>query len=179
MLYFPFTQTVQGNTVLASNEPTFINGVCERASKSQVCGGPILIIHFVYMGLNARGENNLRYLEVVFDFGTSRKLRLWRSEAESLAATIGEDIFQQKIFFISVHSEVTRGDLFAGKEGDGSDVVVRPEEFMNYLFSGGLQPLVSGATIFMLSCGPLVASSESICSLKKALLEYAISFLQW
>ncbi|KAI5996631.1 hypothetical protein EDC04DRAFT_2909909 [Pisolithus marmoratus] len=180
--------TVQGNTVLASNEPTFINGVCERASKSQVCGGPILIIHFVYTGLNARGgvphvlnaaleeyysENNLRYLEVVFDFGTSRKLRLWRSEAESLAATIGEDIFQQKIFFISVHSEVTRGDLFAGKEGDGSDVAVRPEE-------GGLQPLVSGATIFMLSCGPLVASSESICSLKKALLElrpmYTVAF---
>ncbi|KAI5990349.1 hypothetical protein EDC04DRAFT_2814706 [Pisolithus marmoratus] len=161
MPYFPFTQTVQGNTVLASNEPTFINSVCERASKSQVCGGPILIIHFVYTGLNARGgvprvlntaleeyysENNLRYLEVVFDFGTHRKLRLWRSEAESLAATIGEDIFQQKIFFISVHSEVTRGDLFAGKEGDGSDVAVRPEEFMNYLFSGGLQPLLEEST---------------------------------
>ncbi|KAI6044631.1 hypothetical protein EDC04DRAFT_2936257 [Pisolithus marmoratus] len=110
--------TVQGNTILASNEPTFINSVCERASKSQ-----------------------------------------W-SEAESLAAMIGEDIFQQKIFFISIHSKVTCGDLFAGKEGDGSDVAVRPEE-----------PLVSGATIFMLSCGLLVASSESICSLKKALLD--------
>ncbi|KAI6041709.1 hypothetical protein EDC04DRAFT_2666671 [Pisolithus marmoratus] len=161
MPYFPFTQTVQGNPVLASNEPTFINGVCERASKSQVCGGPILIIHFVYTGLNARGgvphvlntaleeyysENNLHYLEVVFDFGTRRKLRLWRSEAESLAATIGEDIFQQKIFFISVHSKVTRSDLFAGKEGDGSDVAVRPEEFMNYLFSGGLQPLLEEST---------------------------------
>ncbi|KAI6002504.1 hypothetical protein EDC04DRAFT_2972471 [Pisolithus marmoratus] len=179
-------RTVQGNTILASNEPTFINGVCERASKSQVCGGPILIIHFIYMGLNARGgvpcvlntaleeyysENNLCYLEVVFDFGTCHKLCLWRSKAESLAATIGEDIFQQKIFFISIHSEVTHSDLFAGKEGDGSDVAVRPEEFMNYLFSGGLQPLVSGATIFMLSCGPLIASSESICSLKKALLD--------
>ncbi|KAI5981796.1 hypothetical protein EDC04DRAFT_2617150 [Pisolithus marmoratus] len=77
--------TVQGNTILTSNEPTFINGMCKRASKSQ-------------------------------------------SKAESLAAMIGEDIFQQKIFFISIHSEVTCGDLFAGKEGDRSDVVVRPEE---------------------------------------------------
>ncbi|KAI5994642.1 hypothetical protein EDC04DRAFT_2613142 [Pisolithus marmoratus] len=187
--------TVQGNSVPACNEPTFISGVCERASKSQVCGGPILIIHFVYTGLNARGgvprvlntaleeyhsEKTLRYLEVVFDFGTRRKLGLWRSEAESFAATIGEDIFQQKIFFISVHSEVTRGDLFAGKGEDGSDVAVRPEDFMNYLFSGGLQPLVNGATIFMLSCSPLVAFSESVCSLKKALLElrptYTVAF---
>ncbi|KAI6018422.1 hypothetical protein EDC04DRAFT_2607751 [Pisolithus marmoratus] len=187
--------TVQGNSVPACNEPTFISGVCERASKSQVCGGPILIIHFIYMGLNARGgvprvlntvleeyhsEKTLCYLEVVFDFGTHRKLGLWRSEAESFAATISEDIFQQKIFFISVHSKVMRGDLFAGKGEDGSDVAVRPEDFMNYLFSGGLQPLVNGATIFMLSCGPLVAFSESVCSLKKALLKlrptYTVAF---
>ncbi|KAI5994060.1 hypothetical protein EDC04DRAFT_2805315, partial [Pisolithus marmoratus] len=156
MPYFPFTQTVQGNTILASNEPTFINSMCERASKSQVCGGPILIIHFVYTGLNARGsvpcvlnmaleeyysENNLCYLEVVFDFGTRHKLHLWRSEAESLAATIGEDIFQQKIFL----------SLYTAKKGTEVMWQVRPEEFMNYLFSGSLQPLVSGATIFMLS----------------------------
>ncbi|KAI6037888.1 hypothetical protein EDC04DRAFT_2699500 [Pisolithus marmoratus] len=161
MPYFSFTQTVQGNTILTSNEPTFISSMCERASKSQVCGGPILIIHFIYMGLNVRGsvphvlnvaleeyysENNLCYLEVVFNFGTSCKLHLWWSKAESLAAMISEDIFQQKIFFISIHSKVTCGDLFAGKEGDGSDVVVRPEEFMNYLFLGSLQPLLEEST---------------------------------
>ncbi|KAI6043257.1 hypothetical protein EDC04DRAFT_2600303 [Pisolithus marmoratus] len=162
--------TVQGNSVPACNEPMFISSVCERASKSQVCGGPILIIHFIYMGLNVRGgvprvlnmaleeyhsEKTLRYLEVIFDFGTHHKLGLWWSKADSFAATIG-------------------------KGEDGSDVAVRPEEFMNYLFSGGLQPLVNGATIFMLSCGLLVAFSESICSLKKALLElrptYAVAF---
>ncbi|KAI6008490.1 hypothetical protein EDC04DRAFT_2610986 [Pisolithus marmoratus] len=109
-----------------------------------------------------------------------KELPSLRSKADSFAAMIGEDIFQQKIFFISVHSEVTCSDLFAGKGEDGSDVAVRPEEFMNYLFSGGLQPLVNGATIFMLSCGLLVAFSESVCSLKKALLElrptYAVAF---
>ncbi|KAI5986421.1 hypothetical protein EDD15DRAFT_2373408 [Pisolithus albus] len=195
MPYFAFTRTVQGNSILACNEPTFISGVCERASKSQVCGGPILIVHFIFTGLNARGsvprvlntaleeyhsEQTLRYLEVFFDFGTHRKLRRWLTEAESLAATIGADIFQQKIFFVSVHSEVTRGDLFAGKDEQGSDVAVSPKEFMNYLFSGGLQPLICGATVFMLSCGPLVAFPESISSLKEALLElrpaYTIAF---
>ncbi|KAI5981573.1 hypothetical protein EDD15DRAFT_2379410 [Pisolithus albus] len=182
MPYIAFTQTVQGKSVPACDEPTFVSGVCERASKSQVRGGPILIIHFVFTGLNVRGsvprvlntaleeyhsEETLRYLEVVFDFGTCRKLRHWQTEAESLAATIGEDIFQQKIFFISVHSEVTRGDLFAGKDEQGSDVAVRPKEFMNYLFSGGVRPLVHGATLFMLSCGPLLAFPDSVSSLRK------------
>ncbi|KAI5984832.1 hypothetical protein EDD15DRAFT_2374736 [Pisolithus albus] len=125
-------------------------------------------------------EQTLHYLEVFFNFGTHHKLHHWLTEAESLAATIGADIFQQKIFFVSVHSEVTRGDLFAGKDEQGSDVAVSPKEFMNYLFSGGLQPLICGATVFMLSCGPLVAFPESISSLKEALLKlrpaYTIAF---
>ncbi|KAI5998465.1 hypothetical protein EDC04DRAFT_2612370 [Pisolithus marmoratus] len=128
--------TVQGNTVLASNEPTFINGVCERASKSQ---------RIIY----ATWRLSSTLAQVV-------KLRLWRSEAESLAATIGEDIFQQKIFFISVHSKVTRGDLFAGKEGDGSDVAVRPEElhsvqsilsvrsFKSFIVAFGVRVVIQG-----------------------------------
>ncbi|KAI6011963.1 hypothetical protein EDC04DRAFT_2762610 [Pisolithus marmoratus] len=122
--YFPFTQTVQGNTILTSNEPTFINGMCKRACK--ISGS---VPHVLNMALQEYySEDNLCYLEVVFDFGTHCKLCLWQSEAESLAAMIGEDIFQQKIFFISIHSEVTCSDLFAGKGGDGSDVAVRPEE---------------------------------------------------
>ncbi|KAI5983651.1 hypothetical protein EDD15DRAFT_2201935 [Pisolithus albus] len=184
----------KGVSTLACNEPTFVSGVCERASKSQVCGGPILIVHFIFTGLNARGsvprvlntaleeyhsEETLRYLEVFFAFGTRRNLRHWLTEAESLVATIGKDIFQQKISFVSVHSEVTRGDLFAGKDEQGSDVAVTPKEFMEYLFSGGLQLLVHGATVFMLSCGPRVAFSESISSLKEGLLEYDIFCVQW
>ncbi|KIK10535.1 hypothetical protein PISMIDRAFT_20302 [Pisolithus microcarpus 441] len=138
-----FTQIVQGKSVPACSTPTFVKGICERASKSQVRGGPILILHFVCMGLNTRGgiprllnaaleeyytEATLRYLEVIFDFGTRHKLRHWQAEAQRLASTIGEDTFQQKIFFISVHSEVTRGDLFAGKDEGGDDVAVLPKE---------------------------------------------------
>ncbi|KIK10819.1 hypothetical protein PISMIDRAFT_20068 [Pisolithus microcarpus 441] len=147
------------------------------------------------MGLNTRGgiphllnaaleeyytEATLRYLEVIFDFGTQRKLHHWQAKAQRLASTIGEDTFQQKIFFISVHSEVTRGDLFAGKDEGGDDVAVLPKEFMDYLFAGCLRPLVSRATLFMLSCGPLVTFPQSICSFKEALLElrpaYTITF---
>ncbi|KAI6158806.1 hypothetical protein EDD17DRAFT_1763295 [Pisolithus thermaeus] len=146
-----FTQIVQGKSVPVCSTPTFVKGICERASKSQVCGGPILILHFVCTGLNTRGgvprllnaaleeyftEATLRYLEVVFDFGTRRKLSCWQAEAQRLAATIGEVTFQQKIIFISVHSELTHGDLFAGKDEGGDDVAVLPKEFMDYLFSG-------------------------------------------
>ncbi|KAI6023809.1 hypothetical protein BKA83DRAFT_18677 [Pisolithus microcarpus] len=196
MPYFAFTQIVQGKSVPACSMPTFVKGICERASKSQVRGGPILILHFVCTGLNTRGgiprllnaaleeyytEATLPYLEVVFDFGTQHKLRHWQAEAQHLATTIGEDTFQQKIFFISVHSEVTRGDLFAGKDEGGMTWLYCPRRlFMDYLFAGRLQLLVSGATMFMLSCGPLVTFLQSICSFKEVLLElrpaYTITF---
>ncbi|KAI6160804.1 hypothetical protein EDD17DRAFT_1509901 [Pisolithus thermaeus] len=182
MLYF----IMQGKSVPACSTPTFVKGVCERASKSQVHGGPILILHFICMGLNTRGgipcllnaaleeyfmEATLQYLEVIFDFGTWHKLCHWQTEAQCLAATIGEDTFQQKIIFISVHSKVTRGDLFVGKDEGGDDMAVLPKEFMDYLFAGHLQLFISGATMFMLSCGPLVTFLQSICSFKELLLE--------
>ncbi|KAI6019350.1 hypothetical protein BKA83DRAFT_4127267 [Pisolithus microcarpus] len=190
-----FTQIMQGKSVPACSMATFVKGICKRASKLQVCGGPILILHFICMGLNTRGgiprllnaaleeyymEATLWYLEVIFDFGTQHKLHHWQAEAQCLASTIGEDTFQQKIFFISVHSEVTHGDLFVGKDEGGDDVAVLPKEFMDYLFAGCLWPLVSRATLFMLSCGPVVTFPQSICSFKEALLElrpaYTIAF---
>ncbi|KAI6026764.1 hypothetical protein PISMIDRAFT_111772, partial [Pisolithus microcarpus 441] len=195
MPYFAFTQIVQGKSVPACSTPTFVKGVCERASKSQVCGGPILILHFICMGLNTRGgipcllnvvleeyfmAATLQYLEVIFNFGTQHKLCHWQAEAQRLAASISEDTFQQKIIFISVHSEVTRGDLFGGKDEGGDDVAVLPKEFMDYLFAGRLQLLVSRATMFMLLCGLLVTFLQSICSFKESLLElrpaYTITF---
>ncbi|KAI6096154.1 hypothetical protein F5141DRAFT_1067872 [Pisolithus sp. B1] len=115
MLYFhmkAFTQIMQGKSVPACSTPTFVKGVCERASKSQ-------------------------------------------TEAQHLAATISEDTFQQKIIFISVHSEVTHGDLFVGKDEGGDDVAVLPKEFMDYLFAGCLW-------LF------------SICSFKESLLDAVI-----
>ncbi|KAI6101376.1 hypothetical protein F5141DRAFT_1066096 [Pisolithus sp. B1] len=94
-----------------------------------------------------------------------------QTEAQHLAATIGEDTFQQKIIFISTHSKVTCGDLFVGKDKGGDDMAVLPKEFMDYLFAGCLQLFISGATMFMLSCGPLVTFPQSICSFKELLLE--------
>ncbi|KAI5986473.1 hypothetical protein EDD15DRAFT_2200073 [Pisolithus albus] len=125
-------------------------------------------------------EETLCYLEVFFNFGTHHKLHHWLTKAESLVATIGKDISQQKVFFISVCSGVTCGDLFVGKDEQGSDMAVMPKEFMEYLFSGGLQPLIHGDTVFKLSCGPLITFLQSISSLKEGLLElrpaYTIAF---
>ncbi|KAI5982387.1 hypothetical protein EDD15DRAFT_2202969 [Pisolithus albus] len=186
MPYFAFKQTVEGTLLPACSKPTFIRGVCERASKSQVCAGPILILHFIYVGMNSRGSlprvlntaleeyhtpSTLRYHEVEFDFGTSDKLYHWETRAEALATEMGKYVFEYTVVFVSVHSEITRGDLFAGKDEKGEDVAVEPAEFMEYLFSGGLRSVINKSTVFMLSCGPLVAFHKSICSLKKAIAE--------
>ncbi|KAI5986463.1 hypothetical protein EDD15DRAFT_2194597 [Pisolithus albus] len=150
---------------------------------------------FKISGMNARGslphvlntaleeyhtESTLRYYEIFFDFGTWDKLCQWESKAEQLVAEVGLDIFQHKVVFVSVHSEVSRGDLFAGKDENNEDVALKPNEFMMNLFSGHLQQLVHDSTIFMLSCGPLVSFRESIASLKEAMVQlkpmYTVAF---
>ncbi|KAI5981042.1 hypothetical protein EDD15DRAFT_2204726 [Pisolithus albus] len=143
MPYFAFKQTVEGTLLPACSKPTFIRGVCERASKSQVCAGPILILHFIYVGMNSRGSlprvlntaleeyhtpSTLRYHEVEFDFGTSDKLYHWETRAEALAMEMGKYVFEYTVVFVSVHSEITHGDLFAGKDEKGEDVAVEPAE---------------------------------------------------
>ncbi|KAI6010009.1 hypothetical protein EDC04DRAFT_2610415 [Pisolithus marmoratus] len=115
-------------------------------------------------------DSTLQYYKVVFDFGTMHKLHHWEAEAERLAAEIGPGIFQHKILFISVHSEVMCGDLFAGKDKNNEDVTLPPMEFMMHLFSGCLQHVINGSTVFMLLCGPLVASCGSLSSLKEAIV---------
>ncbi|KAI5983988.1 hypothetical protein EDC04DRAFT_2615955 [Pisolithus marmoratus] len=156
---------------------------------------------FQVAGLNVRGciphvlntaleeyhtEATLWYLEVIFDFGTPHKLHHWQSEAQCLAAAIGEDTFQQKILFISVHSKVTHGDLFAGKDEEESDVAVMPKEFMDYLFTRCLCPLVIGATIFMLLCGPLVrlrpvytVTFSAKCFISAVIKSFIVAFSIW
>ncbi|KAI5985346.1 hypothetical protein EDD15DRAFT_2200655 [Pisolithus albus] len=131
-------------------------------------------------------ESTLRYYETFFDFSTTAKLRRWESEADRLATEIGIDAFEQKIIFVTVHSEVTRGDLFGGKDGKTEMWLCCPRsgshftQFMEHLFSGRLRCFINGSTIFMLSCGPLVAFPESISSLKEAIVHlkpvYTIAF---
>ncbi|KAI5995854.1 hypothetical protein EDD15DRAFT_2195259 [Pisolithus albus] len=72
--------------------------------------------------------STLRYHEVEFDFGTSDKLYHWETRAEALATEMGKYVFEYTVVFVSVHSEITRGDLFAGKDEKGEDVAVEPAE---------------------------------------------------
>ncbi|KAI6016962.1 hypothetical protein BKA83DRAFT_4128642 [Pisolithus microcarpus] len=135
-----FTQIMQGKSVPACSTPTFIKGVCERASKSQ------------------------------------HKLCHWQAEAQHLAATISEDTFQQKIIFIPVHSKVTHGDLFVGRDEGGHDVAVLPKEFMDYLFAGCLWPLVSRAT--MLRPAYTITFSAT-CFIGAVIKSFIVAFGVW
>ncbi|KAI5988197.1 hypothetical protein EDD15DRAFT_2371625 [Pisolithus albus] len=193
--YFAFTRNVHGKTIHVLDQPVIMSSICERASKSQVCAESTLILHLLCTGMETRGslplllkttldeyhtKASLEYAEVTFDFGTQRKFDRWRAKAKKLGAKFGASDFKCKIIFITVHSEVTRGDLFAGKDEKGGDVAMRVEEFMSCLFSPPLEEVVYASTLFMLTCGPLVSFQESFMSMQQSIKhlrpEYTIAF---
>ncbi|KAI6001895.1 hypothetical protein EDD15DRAFT_2192624 [Pisolithus albus] len=125
-------------------------------------------------------DDTLSYQEITFDFGTQDKFDRWEAQVPALVAQIHASKFERKIIFITVHSEVMRGDLFAGKDEMGEDVALVPNNFLTCLFSGGLKHVINLSTVFLLSCGPLVKYQESLNSLKDAIVnlkpEYTIAF---
>ncbi|KAI6152638.1 hypothetical protein BKA82DRAFT_4352026 [Pisolithus tinctorius] len=87
-------------------------------------------------------SDSLLYQKVIFDFGTDRKFSRWSMRIKKLGEKLGTYAFKRKIIFITVHSEVTRGDLFAGKGESGEDVAMEVGEFMKCLFTSPLQHMV-------------------------------------
>ncbi|KAI6011545.1 hypothetical protein BKA83DRAFT_107141, partial [Pisolithus microcarpus] len=193
--YYAFTRNEHGVPVQVLKEPVFMMGVCERVSKAQVCANSILILHLVCAGMEHRGslpqllhttlkeyhtEDSLTYEEVTFDLGTNTKLAQWIRKAGRLGAKLAARDFRCKIIFVMVHSEVTCGDLFAGKNEGGEDVATAIEDFMHYVFAPPLHELVYASTLFMLTCGYLVAFEESFMAMKQAITrlrpEYTILF---
>ncbi|KAI5989706.1 hypothetical protein EDD15DRAFT_2370426 [Pisolithus albus] len=193
--YYAFTRNEHGVPVQVLKKPVFMTGVCERASKAQVCADSILILHLVCTGMEHRGslpqllhmtlkeyhtEDSLTYEEVTFDLGTNTKLAQWIRKAGHLGARLAARDFGRKIIFVTVHSEVTCGDLFAGKNEGGEDVATAIEDFMHHVFSPPLHELVHASTLFMLTCGHLVAFEESFMAMKQAITrlrpEYTILF---
>ncbi|KAI6006968.1 hypothetical protein EDD15DRAFT_2358037 [Pisolithus albus] len=192
--YHAFMRNVDGECIRVLDAPTTLVGVCERASKAQVCAESILILHLTCVGMEVCGSlpklvhttleeyhtaDSLTYEEVTFDFGTERKLDHWTKRVEVLRARLEGRKFGRKIIFVTVHSEVSRGDLFAGKDKDG-DVAMMVEDFMDYLFIPPLNEVVRGSTLFMLTCGHVVRFEESYSAMKKSITrlqpEYTILF---
>ncbi|KAI6027727.1 hypothetical protein BKA83DRAFT_4490280 [Pisolithus microcarpus] len=125
-------------------------------------------------------EDSLTYEEVIFDLGTNTKLAQWIRKAGRLGAKLAARDFRRKIIFVMVHSEVNRGDLFAGKNEGGEDVATMIEDFIHYVFAPPLHKLVYASTLFILTCGHLVAFEESFMAMKQAITrlrpEYTILF---
>ncbi|KAI6154164.1 hypothetical protein BKA82DRAFT_4350584 [Pisolithus tinctorius] len=146
-----------GKRIPMLDKPVIISGICERASKSQVCAESTLILELVCTGVEIQGSlpsllnttieeyhtsDSLLYQKVIFDFGTDRKFSRWSMRIKKLGEKLGAYAFKRKIIFITVHSEVTRGDLFAGKGESGEDVAMEVGEFMKCLFTSPLQNMV-------------------------------------
>ncbi|KAI6004868.1 hypothetical protein EDD15DRAFT_2191626 [Pisolithus albus] len=193
--YHAFTRNIDGRSTQVLEGPIIIRGICERASKTQVCAESILILHLVCVGMERRGslpkllytsledyhtQDSLVYEEVFFDFGTDEKLVRWSKKASLLGARLAERNFGRKIIFVTVHSEVNRGNLFAGKDRNGNDVAMEVADFVNCLFNPPLDKVVYASTLFMLTCGHVVAFEESYKAMKQAITclrpEFTIMF---
>lgn len=115
-----------------------------------------------------------------FDFGTRRKLAAWTKKAAQLGAKLAARNFVRKIIFVTVHSDMRRGDLFAGKDENGKYVTVTVDDFMNFPFSAPLDELVFASTLYVLTCGHVVEFEESFTALKQSIVrlspEYTIVF---
>ncbi|KIK19175.1 hypothetical protein PISMIDRAFT_108142, partial [Pisolithus microcarpus 441] len=189
-----FMQNIDGEFIQVLDTPTTLVGICKRASKAQVCTKSILILHLVCVGMEVHGSlpkllhmtleeyytaDSLTYEEMTFDFGTERKLHHWTKKAGLLHTRLEGQNFGCTIIFIMVHSVVTCGDLFAGKDKDG-DVAMMVEDFMDYIFTPPLNEVVYGSTLFMLTCGHVVKFEESFMAMKKSITnlwpEYTILF---
>ncbi|KIM50255.1 hypothetical protein SCLCIDRAFT_145968 [Scleroderma citrinum Foug A] len=125
---------------------------------------------------------SLVYEELTFNLGTDTKLSRWRDSVRKLGTRLNAHKFARKIIFVTVHSDLTRGDLFAGKDENEGDVSAEVEDFMTCLFSSPLEDIVHASTLFMLTCGPLVTFQESFLKLKTSISrlrpEYTIAFTQ-
>ncbi|KAI6143965.1 hypothetical protein BKA82DRAFT_19993 [Pisolithus tinctorius] len=139
MPYFAFTCTVHGETIHLLEKPLIMSGVCERSSKSQVSAKSTLILHLQCTGMAVPGslpqllkttleeyhtKESLQYLAVTFNIGTQTKVNRWKAKVKKLGATLVARRFSRTIIFVTIHSEVTRGDLFAGKGEDGKDIAM-------------------------------------------------------
>ncbi|KIM60887.1 hypothetical protein SCLCIDRAFT_26244 [Scleroderma citrinum Foug A] len=194
--YFAFTRTIHMKGVSVLDKPTIVAGVCERASKSQVRAESTLILHLACKGMDTTGclplllktaledyhtKDCLEYVQVTFDFGTDSKLSRWKMKRAKLGRELVARKFQHKIIFVTVHSEITRGDLFAGKNAQGGDMAMEVNEFMKCLFGLSLERVVYGSTLFMLTCGPSVAFQDSFLAMKQTISrlqpEYTIAFM--
>ncbi|KAI5994413.1 hypothetical protein EDD15DRAFT_2196033 [Pisolithus albus] len=173
--YFAFTRNVHRKTIHVLDQPVIMSSVCERASKSQTQGSLPLLLKTTLDEYHTKAS--LEYTEVTFDFGTQKKLNRWRAKAKKLGEKLGTSDFKRKIIFVTVHSEVTHGDLFSGKDEKGGDVAMRVEEFMSCLFSPPLEEVVYASTLFMLTCGPLVSFQESFMSMQQSIRQELSSSL--
>ncbi|KIK72691.1 hypothetical protein PAXRUDRAFT_180108, partial [Paxillus rubicundulus Ve08.2h10] len=72
----------------------------------------------------------------------------------------------------TTHSEEECGDLFAGEEGPQTKprpVAVKVDHFLSLLFTSGMDCLLKGATMVLLTCRWLVEHEQSFQELHSSL----------
>ncbi|KIK77700.1 hypothetical protein PAXRUDRAFT_17321 [Paxillus rubicundulus Ve08.2h10] len=97
--------------------------------------------------------NALHFLELEWDFRTRAKIAEHKGKMETMR-------------------EEERGDLFAGEEGPQTKprpIAVKVDQFFSLLFTSGMDDLLKGATVVLLTCGWLVEHEQSFQDLRSSL----------
>ncbi|KIJ58340.1 hypothetical protein HYDPIDRAFT_34283 [Hydnomerulius pinastri MD-312] len=185
--YVAFTQQdMDGRTVNALPTLPAVTSHYELSSCSEINDDPLLILHLFCKGVEPCGvaglvynsissyfdDTGLKFIELEFDFGTNAKVAAHRKKVEALVAGLQMMKHARVLVFITAHSEIDHGDLFAGHEGRActpKPVVVEVPMFFKVLFNGGIAPLLTGSMLFLMTCGPLVNNAESFQGLRESL----------
>ncbi|KIK75284.1 hypothetical protein PAXRUDRAFT_19128 [Paxillus rubicundulus Ve08.2h10] len=96
--------------------------------------------------------NALHFSELEFNFGTRAKIAEHKGKIETI--------------------EEEQGDLFAGEEGPQTKprpIAVKVDQFSSLLFTSGMDNLLKGATVVLLTCGWLVEHEQSFQDLRSSL----------
>ncbi|KAI6030164.1 hypothetical protein EDC04DRAFT_2605447 [Pisolithus marmoratus] len=113
--YIGFTWMAGGALDPMLPEGIYVKGICERASNSQLLEVALEEYHT---------DGTLQCEQIVFDFRMQKKFVWWSVTTNKLANSLILSPFTCKVIFISTHSDVECGDLFAGQGDDGTDTAM-------------------------------------------------------
>ncbi|KAG1839602.1 hypothetical protein C8R48DRAFT_782046 [Suillus tomentosus] len=167
----------------------------ETSKRSEISASHILIIHFKLVDHVTTGSpvdiihqflapyfpyGGLRKLDVVFDLGTSSKVKGYNEQCMELAKDVVEqDHYKSVCIVITTHTDDDRGDPFIGrKKGDKSGYVsASVPEFLNVLFKPWQDAITRAkdTTMFFMGCGAIVNNTESFRDLRLSVLNSKLS----
>ncbi|KAG9312771.1 hypothetical protein JVU11DRAFT_7208 [Chiua virens] len=136
---------------------------CGASARRQIHDEEVLILHFYCKGMDPVGSppsaleamigsyfpcGALQLRSIQFDLGTDRKVKAHNASMEKLAEELCSKTVGRVVVFVTTHSDVESGNLFAGEFAPSAKI---PQLFHD-LFGSSLKHIVRGGILVLLSC---------------------------